>query len=78
MGFITRHRIGGIHKEAKAQTKLMKAADARDRALAGQANDQAEGKDAAYWAEYVERVTAEKAQVEAEKAAAKAAKKHRS
>jgi len=30
MGFITRHRIGGIHKEVKAQTEIMRAAALAD------------------------------------------------
>ena len=70
MGFITRHRIGGIHKEAKAQTKLMQAAEARANQPLPDAHLNARGIDAfgqditphddAYWAAYVEQVTAAK------------------
>jgi hypothetical protein len=61
MGFITRHSIGGIHKEAKAQTKLMQGAEARANQPLPNASLRAGHYPAdAYWAAYVEQLTAAK------------------
>jgi len=67
MGFITRHRIGGIHKEARAQTKLIRAAEARasehntddflnERGVDAFGQD-ITPKDEAYWVDYAARAT---------------------